>query len=74
MDLVDCAVVGDEKALEAKLVLENFREQALASCTLYAVPTAIRWHDRADAGVDGRDIRGKVEEIREALDGAEIIP
>jgi hypothetical protein len=40
-DLVDGVVIGNQKALEAQLLLEDFGEQPFAAGDLDAIPTAI---------------------------------
>jgi len=46
VNLVDGAIVRDEEALEADLLLQDLREQPPAGRALDAVPTAVGRHDR----------------------------
>ena len=55
------AVVGDEEALEAEFVLEDFGQQHAARRALHAVPTAVRRHDGSHARRNGREIPVQVE-------------
>ncbi len=55
-DLVDGVVVGDEKALEADLVLQNLGQQVFRAGYFDAVPTVVGRHDGSDARGNGGEI------------------